>query len=245
MHARISHEARTLLEQGKTIQETEKSLIHQGYARHDVKTAIQDFFRDEASKADEELIKEIEHRTKKGELLQDIMEDLSKKHTPFAIEKALLRAGTHHEYDLAASMKGWQAYTIIHLSIFLMTIVFGVFYKKAFFIATFFILILLIVSTMNIPRKTRHWKTEITLLPFTGMTITQGFWGYNSLIGNYVRWWRLDPALLLTVFFIMFTIYFSFLYQEWNMVVSGGSLAILSFASYYHPKKQYIPEDLP
>jgi len=240
MDAKLCHLVRQHLAQGNTITVTEEKLARQGYAKRDIALAVKEFYKDQATTYDDKLVTIIEKRFRKGDFMQDIMEKLNQEgHTPFEIEKAVLRASTRKDSEIDAVFKGWELYSMIHLIILVLTLVLSIFYTPAFLVMTFIILILLFASSANIPVDTRKWKTEIAVLPLSGLTITQGFFGYNSVIGNYFRWWFFDPALILFFLLIFFGIYFS-LYYGVTMLIISFCLAGLALGIFFTPRKQSV-----
>jgi hypothetical protein len=231
MDALLYNDLRNLLNKGKTLIESRNQLLSKGYQANEISEAVSEYYKDEATKRDDKLIALIEERLGDreitGELLQDIFADLVKKYKPFEVEKALLRARIGKK-DLPVIFSEWSFYSYVQIGILLSTLVLGVFYKL-FFIATAFILIEMIIASLGIPTNNAKWRQEITVMPFGGINITDGIFGYNSLIGNYWRFWVMDPAIVLLIFFLMLAIVGIFI----NGFLFSLFSLILGTASYY------------
>jgi len=208
MDADLYMEVRKQLKRGATLQQVREDLLEEGHSKADIQLAIQEFFKDEATDYDDKLIEEIEDRFDRGELMQNIIDDLVKKgNKPFEVEKALLRASTSPG-NVFEIFRGWKWYTYIQAGIFLMTFLLGIFYTPLFFITTFFMAAEMLISFAGIPAQNKSWVAEVNILPFGGLWITQGVFGYNKAVGNYFRWWILEPSTVLAGFFILFGAFF-------------------------------------
>jgi len=191
-----------------------KTLSHKGYSVAGIDEAIKEFYKDEATKYDDKLIKIIEKKfmkgkAHKGELLQDIFADLVKEgHKPFEIEKAMLRANFRPHMKVKTAMRRWEAYSIIQICILITTILLTIFYNLIFVIAVFAILISMVAASMGVPKVHAEWRRELGMVPGIGLWTRDGIFGYNSTTGNYWRWRTLDPAIVVSAVYLFLAIFF-------------------------------------
>ncbi|MCF7862072.1 hypothetical protein K9M79_07580 [Candidatus Woesearchaeota archaeon] len=226
-------EIRKKLESGMMVQDLILKFLAKGYSRSEIDFAVAEFYKDESTDSDDKLIRQIEIRFKKGEYMQDVMEDLVKEgHKPFEVEKAIIRASTTPDTSLNIMFTGWRFYTYIQLLILGLTIILAIFYTPIFAAATVFMFSEMIAAYLLIPQKNKKWNAEVTVLPYAGLTVTQGWWGYNSTIGNYFRWWVIDPAIVLAAFFIIFGFYGAQIYGI-NFLIINLLLGMFSSLSFF------------
>jgi hypothetical protein len=228
---------RVLFEKGFTEKQINSTL---GYDAEDIKEAIADYKKDETTDYDDKLILEIESRFRKGQTIQQITAELmAKKYDKVEIEEDILRAQLVDTHFIKDTIRSWNIYTYIHNFLLIATILLGIFYTPIFFIATAFIIFEMGIAFLNKLDKDRFYSTSITVTPFIGLTVTQGFFGYNSTLGNYWRWWKLEPGILLSIFFLVFGIYFFYIYGStflmWSWML--GYIALLSYI--VKPKDNY------
>lgn len=225
-------DVRRLLEKGRTINNTIITLQNKGHTKEQILEQVNEFYKDEKTNYDDKLVREIEKRFNKGETIQQIMNDLiANNHKPFEVEKAILRADFGEGENIKSTMKKWELSTYINIIIFLLTILLGLFYNKWFFLGTGFMLLVMAVSSIHMPKKYKEWDTEIDVMPIGGFYITQGLWGYNPIIGNYFRWWILEPGTLYIFFFLIFGIIL-FAFYGINFLLYSLLLAALSIILY-------------
>jgi hypothetical protein len=233
----LNNEIRKLFEKGEKIISIKEKLKEKGYEDSEVNEEINNFLKDEETDFDDRLVRIIEKRCRKGELLQDIMEDLEKKgNKPYMIEKALLRASTN-KTDFFFMLKGWEIYTYIQILVLIITVILGFTYSLLFFLGTVFMIFEMGISSANISSK-NFWMPEIqSVVPGMGFTITQGYFGYNKVIGNYFRWWMMDPSIVTLISFSSFG-FIMLRFYGINFFIAWLSLGILSFVSFFLKPKE-------
>jgi hypothetical protein len=228
---------------GETLVKAKYDLLGEGYSQKDIDYALMDFFRDERTFEDNKLIDKIEEKISSKEyersyFLQDIFADLIKEgNKPYEIEKALLRANISRckrIRDAPEVFRRWNIYTTLLWTVFAATVLLA-FYKAVFLICSVAWIIIFAINYFYRPKLNQEWKTEIGVIPFMGLRVTDGEWGFNSAFGTYFRWWIIDPSIVMVCFLILFGLFFSIVYGA-SFAVLCIALAIVDFLAYiYRP----------
>lgn len=203
MDARLYKKVRDLLDEGLSVREIHKKLSSH-YSAKAIDRMISEYHKDESTAYDDDLIHYIESSLRRGKALPDIYDVLAKKgHAPFEINKAAMRAnlGSSSLLDL---FKGWQKYSYYQVLLFGSTFVLTVFYSYLFLIPLIISAIMFATSSIRSNKNTNKWKPQIRVIPgMYRVGYSCGYFGYNPLFGNYVKWWLMDPALVIMSVYLL------------------------------------------
>lgn len=205
-------EVRRLFEKKKKEKDIVSFLSKKGHSKEEINELILEYKKDESTKRDDELIKEIEKRFSKGESLETVAFELSGKYGAFEVKKALLRAElTKFDYrafffDL---IKGGKVFFAI-----LIDVILGIFVNWVFFILVPLLFITAVLHYAYGTRRGRKLSSEevsaeadklnVEMSYPGGLFITQGRWGYSPKFGVYPRFWLMNLGVSFFLMHLMF-----------------------------------------
>jgi hypothetical protein len=210
-------------------------LENSGYQRPEIYHAFIEYYKDEYSDKDDELIKNIEWRFSRGENLHDIISSLTGKgYSYYDIQKAALRADIKEGESASKFMGRWSTYTYMNALIFLAVIILAISYNKLFFIAAAVIIVAWMSITLMNMEGSRTLESVMQYDPRFGRAISQSASGNGTSASGYMKVWFFDPDIGLAVFFLVFSI-FSIVHGRHFLIVNALLASAALMAAVFRP----------